>query len=236
MYKRYINNKNPQTRQAFTKARNLYFFTVKTKKQEYYNLKFNNCKKDIKSTWKLINFIIEKHKSNCRSLKINGQIVHDPLQIANYFNKHFADVPNELVKSLPPKKKHFSEYLKSSTCQSMFTWPTCPQELANILKNSKNKLSAGPDHIPTKVLKSLPYNILLALSHVFNLSMSKGEFIDYFKLATVCPVFKKGDSNNINNYRPVSLLSNIQNYLKKLCMIVIIFRKTKFFLQLSIWF
>ena len=82
----------------------------------------------------------------------------------------------------------------------MFTWPTCPQELANILKNSKNKLSVGPDDIPTKVLKSLPHNILLALSHVFNLSMGKGEFIDYFKLATVCPVFKKGDSNNINNY------------------------------------
>ena len=82
----------------------------------------------------------------------------------------------------------------------MFTWPTCPQELSNILKNSKNKLSAGPDHISTKILKSSSDNILLALSHVFNLSMSKSEFIDCFKLATVCPVFKKGDSNNINNY------------------------------------
>ena len=106
----------------------------------------------------------------------------------------------KLVNSLPLKKKHFSEYLKFSTCQSMFTWPTCPQELANILKNSKNKLSAGPDHIPSKVLKSSPHNILLALSHVFNLSTSKGVFIDYFKLATVCPVFRKGDSNNISNY------------------------------------
>ena len=45
--------------------------------------------------------------------------------------------------------------------------------------------------------------------------MSKGEFIDCFKLATVCPVFKKGDSNNINNYRPVSLLSNISKLLEK---------------------
>ena len=61
MYKRYINNKNPQTRQAFTQATNLYFSTVKTKKQKYYNLKFNNCIKDIKSTWKLINSIIGKN-------------------------------------------------------------------------------------------------------------------------------------------------------------------------------
>ena len=45
--------------------------------------------------------------------------------------------------------------------------------------------------------------------------MSKGEFIDCFELATVCPVFKKGDFNNINNYRPVSLLSNILKLLEK---------------------
>ena len=37
----------------------------------------------------------------------------------------------------------------------------------------------------------------------------------YFKLATVCPVFKKDDSNNINNYRPVSLLLNISKLLEK---------------------
>ena len=97
----------------------------------------------------------------------------------------------------------------------MFTWLICPQKLSNILKNSKNKLSAGSDHTPTKILKSSPDNILLALSHVSNLSMSKGEFIDYFKLAIVCIVFKKGDSNNINNYQPVSLLANISKLLEK---------------------
>ena len=146
-------------------------------------------------------------------------------------------VPDELVKSLPPKKKHFSEYSKSSTCQSIFTWPTCPQELANILKNSKNKLSAGPDDIPTKVLKSSPHNILLALTHVFNFSMDKGELIDYFKLATVCSVFKKGDSNNINNNRPVTLLSNISKLLGKVIdNRLYSFLEKQIFLQISIWF
>ena len=88
-----------------------------------------------------------------------------------------------------------------------------------ILKNSKNKLCAGLDHIPTKILKSSPDNILLALSHVFNLSMNKTEFFDCFKLATVGPVFKKDDSNNINTIDQLVYYQIFQNYLKKLCII-----------------
>ena len=82
----------------------------------------------------------------------------------------------------------------------MFTWRIYLLELANFLKNSKNNSSAGLDHIPTKILKFSPDNILQAFSHVFILSMSKDKFTDCFKLATVCSVFKTGDSNNIDNY------------------------------------
>ena len=101
----------------------------------------------------------------------------------------------------------------------MFIWPTSPQELADILKNSKNKLSAGPDHNPTKVFKFPPYNILLALSHVFNLFMGKGEFIDSFKLATVCPVFKKAIPTLLITIDQLVYYQIFQNYLKKLCII-----------------
>ena len=98
----------------------------------------------------------------------------------------------------------------------MFVWPTCPIEISNILKTFKGKLSAGPDQIPTKVLKSSSNNILLSLSHIFNLSLEQGKFIECFKLATVCPVYKKGDKNNIKNYRPVSLLSNVSKLLENI--------------------
>ena len=52
----------------------------------------------------------------------------------------------------------------------MYVWPTCPSEISNILLNMKNKPSAGINLVPTKVLKSSTENILVALSHVFNLS------------------------------------------------------------------
>ena len=89
-------------------------------------------------------------------------------------------------------------------------------EISNIIKTFEEKLSSGPDKIPMKVLKSSSDKMLLALSHILYLFLEKGKFIEYFKLATVCPVYKKGDKNNINNYRPVNLLSNISKLLEKI--------------------
>ena len=55
----------------------------------------------------------------------------------------------------------------------------------------------------------LPINALSALSYVFNLSLSQGEFITFFKHAKVIPIFKIRNTKNAENYRPISLLSKI---------------------------
>ena len=63
----------------------------------------------------------------------------------------------------------------------------------------KCNFSAGFDQVPSKILKLSPDNILFALSHIFNLSIS-----NCLKVTKICPVFKKGDPCEINNYRPIS--------------------------------
>ena len=58
--------------------------------------------------------------------------------------------------------------------------------------------------------------MLVALSHIFNLSLSAGKFINDFKLVKVFPVFKKGDPLVMNNYRPIRLPSCISKILEKI--------------------
>ena len=45
-----------------------------------------------------------------------------------------------------------------------------------------------------------------------------GVFLSVFKTAKVVPVFKKDSKLNYSNYHPISLLSNIEKYLKNLCI------------------
>ena len=50
--------------------------------------------------------------------------------------------------------------------------------------------------------------------YIFNLSLKKGIFPDRVKIAKVTPVFKGGDSVDLSNYRPISVLPCFSKILK----------------------
>ena len=66
--------------------------------------------------------------------------------------------------------------------------------------------SPGFDDISFTVLKNCFGALHKPLIHVFNLSIIKGIYPDYLKIAHVTPVFKGGDDKELGNYRPISVL------------------------------
>ena len=54
------------------------------------------------------------------------------------------------------------------------------------------------------------------MAYLFNLSFLTGVFPSVLKTAKVVPVFKKDSILDYSNYRPISLLSNIEKILEKL--------------------
>jgi len=74
------------------------------------------------------------------------------------------------------------------------------------LKNLKVTKSTGLDKISAKVLKIGSSVIAPSLTFIFHLSLSSGTFIDDWKNAPVCPVYKGNDRRDMGNYRPTSIL------------------------------
>ena len=65
-------------------------------------------------------------------------------------------------------------------------------------------------------MKLLNTSIAYPLSIIFNQSISTGIFPEKMKLAEIIPLFKGKDSDEIINYRPISLLITMSKVIEKL--------------------
>lgn len=67
--------------------------------------------------------------------------------------------------------------------------------------------AAGPDNIPPILLKKLAPILIFPLTFLFSAIIESGVVPNAWKIATVTPIFKKGASSKVSNYRPISLTS-----------------------------
>ena len=76
--------------------------------------------------------------------------------------------------------------------------------------------TVGPNSIPSKILKLLINDASSQLTEVFNLSFSRSVFLLILKTSKVIPLCKKDSKLKCSNYRPISLLSNIDKVIEGL--------------------
>ena len=75
--------------------------------------------------------------------------------------------------------------------------------------------SCGPYSIPTSLLNDNVEVFSNILNTIINLSFSEGSFPELLKYADVCPIYKKKSKDKCENYRPISLLSNISKSFER---------------------
>ena len=105
--------------------------------------------------------------------------------------------------------------MQASNVLTLFLSPIIDDEIFKEIFSLKDGKSPGIDGITPKILKSISHVIVPILSHIFNLVLTSGIYPDALKVAKVIPIFKKGDRNQPENYRPISLLSCINKLLER---------------------
>ena len=78
--------------------------------------------------------------------------------------------------------------------------------ILNLITNLKNK-SPDPDNIRKCELLVHPALTARCLKHIFQISLNSDKLPSAWKTANVTPIHKKGPSDEVYNYRPISLTS-----------------------------
>ena len=94
--------------------------------------------------------------------------------------------------------------------------PTSNTEVKQIIIKLNNNKASGPDSIHVKSLKAIADIVTPLLCHIANLCFLEGTYPEQFKIAKVIPVYKRNESTNPSNYRPISLLSSMNKVIEKL--------------------
>ena len=201
-------------------CRNLIVNLIRTSKQNYFTQYFQKNSRNSKKIWQGINEYLNRKKqnnSNNITLNINGNNITEPLNIANIFNNFFTSIADKIRTKIPVFFNNYHQYLKNPLPNSFFFTPVTIDEMIKTINSLSSNKASGPNSIPPKILNLVLLDIANILTKIINLSFETGVFPSALKLVKVIPVFKKkGSSQDFNNYRPISLLSNIDKIFEKL--------------------
>ena len=159
---------------------------------------------------------LKKNSNRTTQLSIGGKIVANDKEIASNFNNFFANVGVN-TENLIPKVPNItpSKFLRNRNQLNFVIAHISNEEIIDIIHSIKNT-SSGPSSIPLKMLLIIPDLIILPLAHIINMSLLTGVYPDLLKIAKVIPIHKGGSTQDINNYRPISLLSIFDKIIEKL--------------------
>ena len=193
--------------------------TIKEAKKTYYSVKFQQYQGDMKNTWKAISEILCKSstkKSTYDKIIRDGVSYDKAVDIAYRFNEFFVDIGPSLANKIDTKGKNsFNSYLTEHILTSFKFKLIDVDEARKTLSSLRTKNSSGHDGISVKLLKHLAPALLPSLTLIINQSLLTGIFPGKLKIAKVIPLHKKGDTQIMDNYRPVSLLSSISKLFEK---------------------
>lgn len=184
---------------------------VRYNKKQYFEKRVMNAEGSAKKFWDIIKGELCMNNTSTQScsklLKNNGDIIVNKKDISNVYNEHFSTVAENLLQSaFHSNLVNNGTTLKWIPDRSLFIKQTDTEEITKIINNLKTNASAGYDNIKVKVIKRLKAVLAPTIAKIINNNIKQGIFPDELKVARITPLYKGGNKQDLNNYRPVSVL------------------------------
>lgn len=217
---------NPELRERFKIYRNILTTQINKAKYNYYTKKINCNAGNPQVLWGVINELRGKGRKRLDIDSIEskvGSTLTNPVEIASEFNEQFVGTGKTLAEKIVKlNKKTNNLFITKRISNSLFLLPTDEYEIQQTISTLKDKKSTGTDRIKAELLKHVRNHISAPLVHIFNLCIKQGVFPLALKNAIVVPIYKNGNKQQIENYRPISLTTHLSKLFEKLIKVRLI--------------
>ena len=208
----------------FKETRNKVHLELRLAKKDYFydKIKLSAQSNDVGKSWSLINSLIGKTSKdkNITELCVDDSSTSDDCVIAETFNEFFVSIGSKLASESCSDSMHATKTNNTSRSSTIFKFSEIGvEEVTAGLRNLKISKATGIDMIPSRALKIAADIIAPSITWIFNLSLKTGIFVDAWKKACVLPIYKSGDRQLCENYRPISILPVISKILESLFLI-----------------
>ena len=211
--------RNPELWPLYKKLRNEVTEAIRIAIQDHYSGLIEQNKNDPKKMCRTINKVLDRDSSKVpvTSLNCEGKLLTNDREIASAFNEHFVSVGPKLAEEIRTEPNDDPLAQISGINSKILNFKIIDiQYILRALKELKNGKASGPDRIPVGLVKDASEFIALPLTLVYNASLVTGVFPDIWKVARVTPIFKSGARGDMNNYRPISVLSMFARIMEKI--------------------
>jgi hypothetical protein len=220
LLKTQLNQPNQQNSDNYKRYRNLYNKLIRIRKRDHFNEKLQKSQKNPKKTWELLRELTGG--KNNKSTKISkvcsaGSVITGDRNVANEFNRFFCNIGEQIANSVENTDSIPEDFMTEPGPNALpLEFGTFTQaEFITIINNMEPKSSTDIDGLSSKLLKFIKFEIATPMVHLINLSFRTGLFPSKLKTSRTVPIFKAGDVNLCDNYRPISLLSALSKILEK---------------------
>ena len=143
--------------------------------------------------------------------------VTDQQRILDEFNHFFSKVGENLASEFSTNDEAaFELFLQNRVSPSIFMEPPRVNEVINIINSLNLNKSVGHDNISPYFLRVASDTLAPALCFIIDNAFRLGIFPTSCKIARIVPLHKSGKTDNITNYRPISILTCFSKIIEKL--------------------
>ena len=200
--------------------------SIKKSKQRYFQNSIEENKGDPKGIWKALKQLAKTQKPSIKIAELtddHGNKYTEPQEISEIMNNFFINILKQVGDNTTQVGEFLHEHViaefvssKILDDQAQFSIPEITsKDVHEIIDKLSNNKATGCDGISVKLLKLIAPVFCEPLTKLLNYSIATNTFPTAWKMARVTPLYKDGERDQSNNYRPISVLSVLSKILEK---------------------